>query len=154
MPKPVKSEGAEVVAASRNDRPQRRRFSAEQKARILEEADRCERGQLGQLLRREGIYASQLGNWRAQREQSGLTGLTGLAGCKPGPKSTKDAKDHLIDKQQKHIKKLEKELRISKALIVMQEKAHEILGIALPRIEENDAGTSSHLSSSARKRFQ
>ena len=148
MPTPT-SKTTEVVPSPENDRRQRRRFTAEQKARILEEADDCGRGELAALLRREGIYSSHLTNWRAQLKQKGLDGLTG---SKPGPKPTRDDKDRTIERQQKQIARLEKELRISKALISMQEKAHEILGIALPRIEDNDEGDSSSSSNKGRRR--
>lgn len=75
MPIP-KSKKTEVVASPDNHRRQRRRFSAEDKARILKEADACtERGQLGELLGSEGIYSSQLSTWRAQRDQQSRVGL-------------------------------------------------------------------------------
>jgi transposase-like protein len=150
VPKP-KTKKMEVIASPDNDRRQRRKFTAAQKARFLEEADACERGQLGALLRREGIYSSQLATWRAQREQ---LGLEGLAGSKPGPKSTKDARDRTIESQEKRIAALEKELRISRALIDLQKKAHEILGIALPTSEDHEENTSSNLSKNERKRSQ
>jgi transposase-like protein len=149
VPKP-KSKKTEVVASPDNDRRQRRRFSAEEKARILKEADACtERGELGELLRREGIYSSHLATWRAQREQQGLTGLQPK---RPGPKPAKDAKDRRIEQQEKRIAKLEKELRISKGLIDLQIKAHEILGIALPRVEDSEIDGSSGSSNSAKRR--
>jgi transposase len=59
---------SEVVA-----RPQRRSFTTAFKQRILAEADRCtQHGQLGALLRREGLYSSHLVDWRHQREQGQL----------------------------------------------------------------------------------
>lgn len=58
------------------ERAQRRRFSAEYKARILMEADACTKpGQIGALLRREGLYSSHLVEWRRQREQGALAAL-------------------------------------------------------------------------------
>ena len=149
MPKP-KSKKTEVVASPDNDRRQRRRFSAEEKTRILKEADACtERGELGELLRREGIYSSHLANWRAQREQQGLTGLEPR---RPGPKPAKNAKDRRIEKLEREKARLEKELRISKGLIDLQIKAHEILGIALPRVEDAEIDALSRSSSSAKRR--
>ena len=51
------------------EKPVRRRFTAEYKLRILREADRCTQpGQLGALLRREGLYSSHLTTWRRQRD--------------------------------------------------------------------------------------
>src|SRR5688572_1121618 len=119
-PVPKPKTATEVVAAPANDRRQRRRFTPEYKQRMVQEADACtERGALGQLLRREGIYSSQLSDWRAQLEQSGSAGLETK---RPGPKPSRDAKDRVIEAQNKRIAKLEKELRISKALIELQEK--------------------------------
>jgi len=148
VPKP-KNKQTEVVASPDNDRRQRRRFSASDKERILREADACtERGQLGELLRREGLYSSQLSTWRAQHEQEGLSGL---AGKRPGPKPTKDAKDRLIEQQEKRIAKLEKEQRILQGLVDLQIKAHEILEIALPRVEDPEMDALQRRSVSARK---
>lgn len=150
MPKPRTKSKTEVVPVRQNDRRQRRQFSAEEKSRILAEADACtERGQLGELLRREGIYSSHLTSWRALARREGLAGL---AIKRPGPKPKSDDKDRLIEKQQRQIAKLEKELRISTALIDLQKKAHEILGIALPRIDENPEDDSLRSSNSAKRR--
>ena len=149
MPKP-RSKKTEVVAAPEHDRRQRRRFTPDERERILREADACtQRGELGKLLRREGIYSSHLSNWRAARKREGLAGLQDK---RPGPKPTKDAKDRQIEQQQKRIAKLEKELRISRALIELQEKAHEVLGIALPRTTEDADGASASSSDSAPRR--
>jgi transposase-like protein len=73
------------VAVPRRDVPEvevvakasRRRFTAEYKRKILQEADACrEPGAIGALLRREGLYSSNLTTWRAQRERGELAGLT------------------------------------------------------------------------------
>jgi len=147
VPKPKTNAETEVVPTRQNDRRQRRRFSAEDKARILAEADACaERGQLGELLRREGIYSTHLTNWRAQLKREGVVGLVAK---RRGPRPKRDDKDRVIEKLEKQNARLEKELRISKALIEMHKKAHEILGIALPRIEdstEDDSWSSSESS--------
>jgi transposase-like protein len=59
------------------EKPVRRRFTAEYKLRILREADRSTQpGQLGTLLRREGLYSSHLTAWRQQRDKGTLAGLT------------------------------------------------------------------------------
>ncbi len=55
-----------------HDRPKRRRFSVEDKRRILREADGCASGQLGAYMRREGIYSSLLSTWRRERERGDL----------------------------------------------------------------------------------
>ncbi|MCG5051469.1 MAG: hypothetical protein KA712_22640 [Myxococcales bacterium] len=148
MPKPVSIDN-EVIALPENDGPQRRKFSAGEKLRILREADACtERGDVGKLLRKEGIYASQLASWRLRLEAEGAKGLKGK---KVGRKPIRDAKDRRISELEKRNAKLEDKLRISEALLELSGKAHEILGIALPRIEEaQDSSLSS--SNSARRR--
>ena len=52
------------------DRPVSRRFTKEEKARILREAEGCSRGELGALLRREGVYSSTVSKWRKQRDRA------------------------------------------------------------------------------------
>ena len=149
MPKP-RDENNEVVASPEHDRRQRRNFTTEYKERILREADACsERGAIGAILRREGLYSSQLADWRAHREQEGRPGLEPK---QPGRKPNKDSKDRRIEELEKRNAKLEKELRISKALIDLQVKAHEILGIALPRIDDETQDGSQSSSDSATPR--
>jgi transposase-like protein len=131
MPKPVSPEsGTEVVANAEHDRRLRRRFSAEDKRRILEEADSCtERGELSALLRRERLYSSQLSTWRAQLEHEGQTGLEAK---KPGRKPLKDAKDRRIEQLEHDKGKLERKLLIAEKLIELQKKAQELLAAAQP----------------------
>lgn len=64
-------------------KPARRRFTAEEKVRILAEADQCSRGELGALCRREGIYRKTISKWRKQRDKA-LEEWLGPQ--KPGPK--------------------------------------------------------------------
>ena len=65
-------------------RAKRRRFSVADKLRILQEADGCsEPGQIGALLRREGIYSSYLTEWRHERDSGQLQGLTGQKRGRP-----------------------------------------------------------------------
>ena len=87
----------EVVAKA-----QRRRFTAEYKRRILREADRCTHpGEIGALLRREGLYSSHLTTWRAARDRGEVAGLA----PKPrGPKATPpDPRDKKIAEQEREI---------------------------------------------------
>ena len=65
-------------------RAQRRQFTAAYKQKILEEADRCtEAGEIGALLRREGLYSSLLSKWRQQREEAVRSALDQKPGRKP-----------------------------------------------------------------------
>jgi transposase-like protein len=131
MPKPVSSESpTEVVANPEHDRRLRRRFSAEDKRRILTEADACsERGQLSALLRRERLYSSQLAGWRAQVEHEGQAGLEAK---KPGRRPLKDPKDRRIDELERDKSRLERKLLITQKLIELQKNAHELLAAAQP----------------------
>ncbi len=66
------------------ERPRRRRFSAEYKLRVLREAEACSRpGEIGALLRREGLYTSHLTAWRKQRDRGALKALSRPRGRKP-----------------------------------------------------------------------
>jgi transposase-like protein len=113
-------------------RAKRRRFSNADKRRILKEADGCNQpGQIGALLRREGVYSSSLSNWRSQREANELAGL---APQKRGPKADPKRADAL------HIAKLtlEKEklqIRLDKAMLVIdvQKKVAALLGHTLDK---------------------
>jgi transposase len=126
MPKPVSPESpTEVVANPDHDRRLRRTFSAEDKRRILAEAEACtERGQLSALLRSERLYSSQLAIWRAQLERDGQSGLEGK---KPGRKPLKDAKERRIEQLESDKAKLERKLLIAEKLIELQKKAQELL---------------------------
>jgi len=132
MPKPISN--TEVVPDPKNERPQRRRFSADEKLRILKEADACtDRGQVTALLRREGLYSSHLTHWRQQLEREGVRGLEPR---KAGRKRVKDEKDRRIEELERKNAKLSRKLDIAEKVIALQVKTHEIFGIALPRIED------------------
>ena len=115
----------------------RRQYSAAEKLRIVEAADAAlasgERGALEALLRREGIYSSHLSAWR---QQLGARGTEGLTPRKPGRKPKLDDKDRLLVAVTKENEELKRKLRIANALIDLQKKAHEVLGIALPNGDE------------------
>jgi transposase len=136
MPKPVSPVMTEVVAAPANDRRQRRRFSTEQKLRILAEADACTgRGEVAALLRKEGIYSSHLSDWRRLLRAHGEAGLDAKA---PGRKPVRDDRDRAYEKLEREKAKLERELLIARKLIELAGKAHEILGVALPSLEDGE----------------
>lgn len=119
------------------ERPVRRRFTAEYKRRILEEADRCtEHGQLGALLRREGLYSSHLTTWRDQRSQGVLDGLTPKKrGRKP------HRKDPLVEENERlkrEIARLTGRLKQAEVIIDVQKKLSRILGLPLETHEESE----------------
>jgi transposase len=135
MPKPPSSP-TEVVADPANDRRHRRRFSREEKLRILAEVDRCEgRGEVAALLRKEGLYSSHLTMWRQQLRTHGETGLD----AKPvGRKPVRDERDRKVEQLERDKAKLERELALARKVIELAGKAHEILGVALPSLENDE----------------
>lgn len=117
------------------EKASRRRFDAAYKLRILEEADRCtEPGQLGELLRREGLYSSNLTTWRQQRDEGALNGLREKKrGRKP---RRRDAKDLELARLRREKQELEERLRQAETIIAVQKKVSEILGIPLGRPDD------------------
>jgi len=116
-------------------KPTRRRFSAEYKLKILREAGACiQPGELGALLRREGLYFSNLQTWRAQRE---VGELGGLAPKKRGP--APQAKHPLMAKVatlEREVIRYKARAERAEALVELQKKVAEFLGTALPRTDE------------------
>jgi transposase-like protein len=118
------------------EKPVRRRFTAEYKIRILREADRSTGpGQLGALLRREGLYSSHLNTWRQQREQGTLAGLAPKRrGPKPNPDAQLTAENERLKRENQ---RLATKLRQAEAIIEVQKKLSEALRIPLPPSESN-----------------
>ena len=114
----------EVVA-----KPTRRQFSAEYRLRILEEADRCtEPGEVGRLLRREGLYSSHLSSWRKARRQGALKGLSpNKRGAKP-KHAPRDAQERALETK---VARLEKELAKAHTILDVQGKVAGLLGFNL-----------------------
>jgi transposase len=116
----------EVVAKAR-----RRQFSAAYKARILREADGCVgSGQIGALLRREGLYSSHLTEWRRLRARGALEGL---AAKKRGKKASRDGRDRELARLARENARLRRKLAQAEAVIEVQKKLSEILGVPLDR---------------------
>jgi transposase len=131
-PRPVPAPDPEV-----RERPVRRRFAAEYKLRILEEAERCfEAGEVGALLRREGLYFSHLSKWREQRRNGSLAALQPR---RRGPKAKHaDARDRRIAELEREKERLARRLRQAELIIEVQRKASELLGIPLSRPGSGD----------------
>ncbi len=110
------------------EKAKRRRFDAAYKLRVLDEAERCtEPGQLGELLRREGLYSSHLTTWRKQRDEGALQAL---GPKKRGRKSKrKDAQALEIQRLQRENQRLAERLRQAETIIEVQKKVSEMLGI-------------------------
>jgi transposase-like protein len=113
---------------------QRRRFPAEYRLRILKQADACKQpGELGALLRREGLYSSLLTNWRRQREQGALRDLRGR---RPGPKPR--PVDPRVKQLEAENARLQRKLHRADTIITLQKKVAEILGISLRPLDNDE----------------
>jgi transposase len=121
------------------EKAKRRRFDAAYKQRILEEADRCSQsGELGQLLRREGLYSSLLGTWRRQRDEGSLAGLAPKRRGRQAKRRDPLAKE--LDKLRRENQRLAERLRQAEMIIDVQKKVSEMLGIPLasPEVGESE----------------
>lgn len=118
----------EVVA-----RAKRRRFKGEYKQRILAEADLAKgSGEIGALLRREGLYSSILATWRRERDEAIRKGLREQ---KRGPKPHADPRDLELQKLARENAGLVEQLRKAQIVIDVQKKVAAVLGRALPEVE-------------------
>jgi len=111
------------------DRPKRRTFTADYKLRILKKADACRApGEMGALLRREGLYSSHLTEWRRERERGALAALGKKRGRKP---AAVDATAEEVATLRKEVARLRKRLDQAELIIDVQKKVASILGIPL-----------------------
>jgi transposase-like protein len=133
---PAAGDGKPIPDPAVLEKPVRRRFTAEYKLRVLREADGCiGSGQLGELLRREGLYSSHLSTWRRQRDEGTLAGLTPKRrGRKANPDAPLIAENERLKRE---TQRLAAKLRQAETIIEIQKKLSEILGIPLPPPDSN-----------------
>ena len=106
------------------ERPRRRRFTAEYKLRVLREADACARpGEIGALLRREGLYSSLLTEWRRQRERGALEALE-----RPRGRRKADPRDGENAQLRRRLERAEAELEKARKVIEVQGNVSALLG--------------------------
>jgi transposase-like protein len=106
------------------EKARRRQYTTEYKLRILQEADACkEKGEIGALLRREGLYSSSFYTWRTQRNQGNLVGSSG---SKRGPKA--ELKSDEIARLKLENERLRKRLDQAELIIEVQKKVAQMLG--------------------------
>lgn len=120
----------EVMATAK-----RRRFSAKEKLRILRLAEACtQAGEVGALLRREGLYSSHLTDWRRARAAGELDAL------KPKKRGRQAFAPNPLEKENAELKralvKSEARTKRAEALVELQKKVSELLGIQLPKDDE------------------
>jgi len=119
------------------EKPIRRQFSAEYKLQILREADACsELGDIGKLLRREGLYSSHLTTWRRQRERGALNGLK--ANRRGRKVSKRNALLSEVERLSREKEQLTKQLKQAQLIIEVQKKVSQLLGIPLQRQDKDE----------------
>jgi transposase len=116
-------------------KPQRRRFSAEDKKRILEEADTTTgRGAIGALLRREGIYSSTLYGWRKERDAA----VRHAFSQKRGPQAKGNPLAGENEKLRRQNQRLQEELDKAHIMIDVQKKVARLLGHPITETRSED----------------
>ena len=125
---------AEVPDPEVVPRAKRRQFSAKYKLRILTEADQCsQRGEIGALLRREGLYSSHLTTWRKQRDRGQLQGLSPKKrGRKPDPQAAE------LARLQRENERLKARLEQAETIIEVQKKLSQMLGLPPTETDEQE----------------
>ncbi len=117
-----------------SSKPRRRTFTAEYKRGVLRELDACSKhGEIGGLLRREGLHSSLVSEWKLARERGDLAGATKPRG--PKPKQI-DARDARIVELEREIVRLEKRARRAETLVELQKKVSVLLGNPLVDLED------------------
>jgi hypothetical protein len=105
------------------ERPRRRKFTAAYKLDVLREADACTKpGEIGALLRREGLYTSHLSAWRKQRDEGALKALSRRRG-RPKP----DPRDAHIERLRRRAERAEAELTTARKVIEVQGNVSALL---------------------------
>ncbi len=117
---------------------ERRQFTAKYKLRILEEADSCNgAGELGALLRREGLYSSYLSRWRRQRDQGQLRAL---ASKKRGRKrAAQDQQTEELAKLRRENQRLQLRLQQAETVIEVQKKLSHLLGLTASEVGKGES---------------
>jgi transposase len=118
-----------------SSKPRRRRFTAEYKRKVLAEADACTKpGEISALLRREGLYSSNLVEWRRARDRGALAAL---APKKRGPAAkVAHPLERKVTELERENARLQRRAERAEALVEVQKKVSELLGIQLPKRDE------------------
>ena len=116
-------------------RAKRRQYTAEYKLRIVEEADNCSKpGEVGALLRREGLYSSHLSKWRRQRAEGQLQAL---AERKRGRKAQEQQVKEMEELRRENAQ-LQVRLTQAELIIEVQKKVSQLLGLSTPKMQRTE----------------
>ena len=124
MPKPNTPTSNQVTPDPSLEKRTRRTFTADYKLRIIREADTCQHGELGPLLRREKLYANQLSQWRRELKSEGIDGLSKSS---PGPRASLNADQKRIIQLEKENQRLRRQVAIKDDCLDLQKKALSML---------------------------
>ncbi len=129
------SADAAVPDPAVSEKAKRRRLTAEYKLRILREVEQCKvPGEIGAILRREGLYTSHLTDWRRQRDR---IASEGLAQRKRGPKAK--TQDPRVKELEQENARLKRRLQRAETMLEIQKKASELLGIPLSQLDDDES---------------
>jgi transposase len=121
--------GAKLPKTEVVEKAKRRRWSPKEKGRILDELESAGSGKGNAILRREGIYSSQIQQWRLEREQGSL--VAKKRGPKPNPAA------HEVKQLKAQLARTEKKLAQANALLDLQKKVAEILRTLEPTADDD-----------------
>jgi transposase len=124
MPKPETTVDPKITPSPTLEKRTRRTFSTEYKLSIIRQADACQHGELGELLRREKLYSNQLSQWRRELDQHGIDGLKKSA---PGPAPKTSAEQKRIVQLEKENERLRKQVELQSGCLELQKKALDLL---------------------------
>ena len=119
MPKPATSADPKIEPSAALEKRSRRTITTEYKLSIIQQADACQHGELGELLRREKLYSNQLQQWRRELAEQGIEGLKKSA---PGPAPKKTAEQKRIEQLEKENERLRKQIEVKDGCLLLQKK--------------------------------
>ena len=132
MPKPATIIDPKVKPNPALEKRTRRVFTTDYKLSILRQADACQHGELGKLLRREKLYSNQLAQWRREFAEHGVAGL---AKSSPGPTAKKSAEQKRLEQLEKEVTRLRREIEVKDGCLMLQKKALALLD----SLEQNES---------------
>jgi transposase-like protein len=128
---PEEQAGNTTVDPEVKAQKERRVYSAEYRRQILKEADDCKLGEVGALLRREGLYSSHLAKWRGQRAAGEMAGL---ASKQRGKKADPQARE--LVQLRKQVVRLNEKLVRAELIMTAQKKLADLLGLPMASLSE------------------
>lgn len=132
MPKPATIIDPKVKPNPALEKRTRRVFTTDYKLSILRQADDCQHGELGKLLRREKLYSNQLAQWRREFAEHGVAGLEKSS---PGPTPKKSAEQKRLEQLEKENARLRREIEVKDGCLMLQKKALALLD----SLEQNES---------------